>query len=97
MIVSELLLKQCDDRVLFDMLLGCNSLENGVQRSQAKVLVIWNCDSLMGRGISLENDVASPLVYNPIIKFPYKCLRDLASAKVPGKLHATVKTSSRTR
>jgi len=59
--------------------------------------MVWNCDSLMKRSIGLKHNVASPFVYNSIVKSSYQNIRDLASAKVPGKLHATVKTSSRTK
>ena len=59
--------------------------------------MVWNCNSLMRRRISLKHNVTSPFVYDLIVKSAYKSIRDLTSAKVPGKLHATVKTSSRTK
>ena len=41
--------------------------------------------------------ITSPLMDDPVVQIPYQGINDLATAEIPGQLHVTVMTSSRTR
>ncbi len=68
--------------------------KDGRQRSNAKMIVVWNGDVVLCRLFARQAYVTARLAANPVAE-DRECLDELSPGNVPGKLHAAM-TSSRT-
>ncbi len=71
--------------------------EDGIERPDPKRTVIRNCQTVMARCVSFENDVAAFLIDPPVAVMFAEELDQLGTAQVTRQFHATAKSSSRTR
>lgn len=73
------------------------SPQDGVQSSDAQGVMGRNCNPLMERFRSLQDDVATLLVDHSISPPPAKELDKILSAQIAWNFHPLAKTSSRTK
>jgi len=66
--------KGLEDRLAFDPFVLCRGAEDGIQRSDARVLVGRHSEALVRRFLSLQHDVAAFLMDDPIAPVPAKRL-----------------------
>ena len=66
--------KGLEDRLAFDPFVLCHGTENGVQRSNAKVFVGRNGQTLVRGFFGFQHDVAAFLMDDPIAPVPAKRL-----------------------
>jgi len=85
------------DLILFNSFGVGDGIQNGVQSSDAKGIVVGNRDAVMAGFVGFQNDVAAFLIYTAVSKAFAEVFDQLRSGKVAGQLHAGARTSSRTR
>jgi len=71
--------------------------KNRTERSESEGMVIWNRDPVMSRLGGFQDDVAADLVYPRVLPFSAQEVSEARAGNVARKLHATRRTSSRTR
>jgi len=70
---------------------------NRTERSEPEAMVIWNCDPVMSRLGGFQDDVAADLMHPRVLPFAAQKVSEARAGNVARKLHATRRTSSRTR
>ena len=86
-----------DDRVTLDALMLGDSAEDRSERSESEGMVIWNRDPVMSRLGGFQDDVAADLVHPRVPPFSAQEVSEAHAGNIARKLHATRRTSSRTR
>ena len=67
------------------------------ERSESEVMVVWNSDPVVSRLGGFEDDVAADLVHPLVLPCSAQEIGEARARNVARKLHATRRTSSRTR
>lgn len=75
----------------------CHCFQNRIQGAQPKILMGWNCYSLVGWGVCLKNDVTPHLMHDCIVPIPTKETNQVGSTQVARNFHPFAKTSSRVK
>jgi hypothetical protein len=68
-----------------------------IKRTETNWIMVRHGDTLARRSFCLQNDVAALLIHLDITPMLAENFCQISASKVAGKLHATAKTSSRTR
>ena len=74
-----------------------DGVQNGVERSQSKRIMVRDGEAVMVRSIRLKDHMAALLVDLAVAKMPAEHLDQFRAAQVTGQFHAVAKTSSLTR
>jgi len=90
-------LKIRDDRVPLDTLMPGDGAKDRSERSEPEGMVVWNCDSVVSRLGRFQDDVAAHLVYSRVLPISAQDVSEASAGNVARNLHATKRTSSRTR
>jgi hypothetical protein len=95
--MSPKLLELPEDRFLADVLCYRNAAHDCVESAQAQGIVVGNCQPVMRRLLTLQNDMAAHLVNAAVAIMSAKKIGQICAGKISRQLHERAKTSSRTR
>ena len=71
--------------------------EDRTERSESEGMVVWNRDPVVSRLGRFQDDVATDLVHSRVLPFSTQEVSEARAGNVARNLHATRRTSSRTR
>ena len=74
-----------------------NRTKDRIQRTDSQRLMCWYGDTVMRWGGCLKDDVASDLMHPNVLPVLAQNICELLAREIAGDLHATDRTSSRTR
>src|SRR6185369_2632014 len=74
-----------------------NGAKDRTERAKPEWMVVWNRDPVVSGLGGFQNDVAADLVHPCLLPFSAQEVRETRARNVARNLHATWRTSSRTR
>ena len=96
-VIGVALPQEAQDLVTADSFVARDRTKDGIECSHAQLPMIWNDDSVRGRSICIQNNVATDLVNLLVIEIPHENLNQVTPTEIAGQPHPVVRISSRTR
>jgi len=75
----------------------CWATARRIEVTEPEGIVVWNCDPVVSRLGGFQDDVAADLMHPRVLPFAAQKVSEARAGNVARKLHATRRTSSRTR